>query len=339
VDRQARFRELPKIELHLHLDACVRVETAGAIGREIGLPLPPDLRDALVAPEVCDNLFDYLRRLDLALDVMQRVPDLERIARELVEDLARDGVIHAEVRFAPQLHTGRGLTMQEVLDAVHRGLAAGGQAHGVTTGLILCCLRHRPAEEGLGVARLAADNRDKVCALDLAGDEGGHPDATPHIASFRVAREAGLRLTAHAGENAGASSMRQVLDLLGAERIGHGVRIEEDPGLVDRVAVERIALDMCPRSNVQTRAVASLAAHPIDRLLRRGLRVTVSTDGRTTSDTSVTGELERLAGQFGWGVAELLACQRHAAEAVFAPPDVRAALLARVDAARTASLP
>jgi adenosine deaminase len=216
---------------------------------------------------------------------------------------------------------------------VHRGLAAGTRSHGVTTGLILCCLRHRPAGEGLGVARLAADNRDKVCGLDLAGDEGGHPDATPHIPSFRLAREAGLRLTAHAGENAGASSMRQVLDLLGAERIGHGVRIEEDPALVERVAAERIALDMCPRSNVQTRAVASMAAHPIDRLLRRGLRVTVSTDGRTTSDTSVTGEFERLRAQFGWGAAELLVCQRNAAEAVFAQPAIREALLARIDAA------
>ncbi len=298
--RDPSILRLPKIELHLHLDACVRIETAREIGRDTGLALPEPLRDALVAPEVCENLFDYLRRLDLALEVMQRAADLERIARELVEELAADGVVHAEVRFAPQLHTRRGLTMQEVLDAVHRGLRAGSRAHGVTTGLILCCLRHRPADEGLLVARLAAANLDRVCALDLAGDEGNFPEAAPHILAFRAAREAGLRLTVHAGENAGAQSMREALDLLGAERIGHGVRIEEDPALVDRVAAESIALDMCPRSNVQTCAVASMVRHPIDRLLRRGLRVTVSTDGRTTSDTSVTAELERLRDQFGW---------------------------------------
>ncbi len=332
VDRDLSIRELPKIELHLHLDACVRIETARDIGRETGLAMPEPLRDALVAPEACDNLFDYLRRLDLALDVMQRAADLERIARELVEDLAADGVIHAEVRFAPQLHTRGGLAMQDVVDAVHRGLRDGSEAHGVTTGLILCCLRHRPADEGLAVALLAAANRDVVCALDLAGDEGNFPAAAPHIPAFRAAREAGLRLTVHAGENAGAASVREALDLLGAERIGHGVRVEEDAALVNRVAAESIALDMCPRSNVQTRAVASMADHPIDRLLRRGLRVTVSTDGRTTSDTSVTAELARLRDQFGWGRAEFLACQHNAARAVFAPAPVRDALVARIEA-------
>lgn len=328
----ASFRDLPKIELHCHLDACVRIETAREIGRELGLPLPERLEDALVAPEVCASLIDYIRRLDLALEVMQRAADLTRVAAELVEDCARDGVIYAEVRFAPQLHTRRALTAQQVVDAVHAGLTEAGRTHGVGTGLILCCLRHRAPEEGLRVARLAAANKDKVCALDLAGDEGGHPDATPHAPAFRVAREAGLHLTAHAGENAVARRMRDVLDLLGVERIGHGVRIDEDPALVDRVAGEGIALDMCPRSNVQTRAVASLGAHPIDRLLKRGVRVTVSTDGTTTSDTTVTREFERLRGQFGWGLAEFLACQRNAALAAFAPESVRATLLARVNA-------
>ena len=126
--------------------------------------------------------------------------------------------------------------------------------------------------------------------------------------------------------------MREVLDLLGAERIGHGVRVEEDPALVDRIASEHIALDMCPRSNVQTRAVASMDRHPIDRLLRRGARVTVSTDGRTTSGTSVSAELERLRDRFGWGRAEMLTCQHNAASAVFAPPAVRNTLIARIEA-------
>jgi adenosine deaminase len=239
-------------------------------------------------------------------------------------------VIYAEVRFAPQLHTRRGLGMQQVLEAVHAGLQEGGRAHGVTTGLILCCLRHRPVAESLEVARLAAANRDIVCALDLAGDEAGFPLAAPHAPAFRLAREAGLHLTAHAGENAGAGSVREVLELLGAERIGHGVRIEEDPALVDEVALRRVALDMCPRSNVQTRAVGSLASHPADRLLKRGLRVTISTDGRTTSATTLTEEFERLRGQFGWGLAEFAACQRNAAEAAFVPPQAREALLARL---------
>jgi adenosine deaminase len=182
------------------------------------------------------------------------------------------------------------------------------------------------------VARLAAANTGIVCALDLAGDEKGFPAAAPHAPAFRLARDAGLRLTAHAGENAGAGSVREVLELLGAERIGHGVRIEEDPALVEDVRRRRVALDMCPRSNVQTRAVQSLASHPAERLLRRGLRVTISTDGRTTSGTTLTEEFDRLRSQFGWGLAEFTACQRNAVEAAFVAPPARDALLARLRA-------
>ena len=324
------FRSIPKIELHCHLDACVRLETVADVARETGVPLPSDVRDALVAPEVCADLADYIRRLDLALAVMQRPQDLERIARELMQDFAADGVIYGEVRFAPQLHGRRGLSPQHAVDAVHAGLAAGCERTDVQAGLILCALRHRPAEEGRMIAELAAANAGKVSALDLAGDEGGHPEAAPHAEAFAIARRAGLRLTAHAGENAGAASIREVLDVLGVERVGHGVRIEEDPDLVERVRAEAVSLDMCPRSNVQTRAVQSLAEHPIDRLLKGGLRVTVSTDGRTTSDTSVSKELAALAAQFGWGRAEALACQRHAAAAAFVSERAREDLLARL---------
>jgi adenosine deaminase len=325
------FRSLPKVELHCHLDACVRVETVVDVARETGVPLPADVRAALIAPEVCADLADFLRRLELALAVMQRPQDLERIARELVEDFAADGVIYGEVRFAPQLHGRRGMSPQQAVDAVDAGLVQGRERTGVETGLILCALRHRPAAEGRMIAELAAANFGRVCALDLSGDEGGHPEAAPHAPAFEVARRAGLRLTAHAGENAGASSIHAVLDVLGVERIGHGVRIEEDPELVERVRAGAVSLDMCPRSNVQTRAVAHLADHPIDRLFRRGLRVTVSTDGRTTSDTSVTKELGLLAAQFGWGMAEALACQRHAAEAAFVSERRRQDLLSRLD--------
>jgi adenosine deaminase len=323
------LRNLPKIELHCHLDACVRVGTVGAIGRELGLDLPADLERALVAPEVCRDLMDYISRLDLALEVMQRASDLRRIGRELAQDLAADGVVYAEIRFAPVLHTRRGLALQQVLEAVHAGLREGGQAHGVSIGLILCCLRSRPPAESLELARLAAANRDLVCGFDIAGDEAGF-GAAPHAPAFRLAREAGLRVTAHAGESAGPASIREALELLGAERIGHGVRIEQDPALVEEVRQRGVALELCPRSNVQTRAVASLAAHPADRLLRRGLRVTISTDGRTSSATTLTQEFERLRAEFGWGPAEFDACQRHAAEAAFAPAQVRQGLLASV---------
>jgi adenosine deaminase len=323
---------MPKVELHCHLDGCLRLETAADIAGETGTPVPGALREALIAPEVCADLGDYLTRIDLALSLLQRPQDLRRAARELAEDMARDGVVYGEVRFAPQLHTRAGLDLPEVLAAVHAGLQEGSRAHGVRLGLIVCALRHQPAPIGLEVARLAAARRDQVCALDLAGDEGRFPDCTPHGPAFAVARDAGLHLTAHAGENAGAESVRGALDVLGVRRIGHGVRVEEDPDLVSRVIEEEIALDMCPRSNVQTRAVAGLGVHPIDRLRRRGAAVTVSTDGRTLSETTVTDELLRLRDFFGWGLDELRECQRHAARAAFAPQDVREDLLRRIDA-------
>ncbi len=329
----AQLRKLPKIELHCHLDGCVRVQTVAEIGRDIGLRLPVPLRAALVAPELCENLRDYISRIDLALEAMQRPRDLLRITRELIEDVAADGVIYAEVRFAPQLHTRRGMSLQEVVDVVSSGLRSTAEKHSMGVGLILCCVRHESAEQSLTVARLAVANTDKVNGLDRAGDEAGFPDAEPHRRAFLAARDAGLHRTVHAGENAGPSSVRQALDRLGAERIGHGVRTEEDTELVSRVAESFVPLEMCPRSNVQTRATDSLTTHPIDRFLRRGVAVTVSTDCRTVSATSLTGEFELLRKQFGWGLGEFSRCQEIAARSIFAPEQTKENLLAQIGTA------
>ena len=327
------FRKLPKIELHCHLDGSLRIETVRELGVAIGLPLPSPLESALVATEICLDLADYIRRIDLALEVMQHREHLERIARELVEDFSADGIVYGEVRFAPQLHTRRGLSIQEVVDAVHEGLRQGEAKTGVRTGLILCCLRHEPEARSLEIARLAVANRGKVCALDLAGDEARYAGDV-HAEAFALAREAGLRRTVHAGEAAGAASIEEALEVLGAERIGHGVRIEESARVVDTVRRRAIPLEFCPLSNVQTRAVDARSPHPIGRLLQEGLRVTVSTDARTVSATSVTREFERLALNLGWGLDEFWKCQRNAADAAFVSPEFRAELHARLDAAK-----
>jgi adenosine deaminase len=320
----------PKVELHDHLDGGLRVKTVAAIGREMGMDLPEPLESALVAPDVCADLADLLSRIHLAVDVMQRPQDLARVAEEHVEDLAADGVIYGEIRFAPQLHTRRGMSLQQIVDTVAAALRRSGEKHGVETGLILCCLRHESPAQSRAVAELAVANRHQVCALDLAGDEAAFPSAEPHRDAFGIARDAGLNRTVHAGENGGAGCIREALDLLGAERIGHGARVVEDAGLVDRVTADAVALEMCPRSNVQTRAVPSLPAHPIDGLLRRGTRVTVSTDGRTTCGTTVSDEFARLARQFGWGREEFAACQVNAARAAFVDEARRERLIQRL---------
>ena len=327
------FRPLPKLELHCHLDGCLRLETAKEIALATGVPLPSSLRPALVAPEVCLDLADYIRRIDFALELMQRPEDLFRVAEELMESWAAENVIYGEARFAPQFHTRRGLTMQQALDHVHAGFASGQKKFGVRFGLIVCCLRHQPVEQSLQVARLAANNMDKVCALDLSGDELRFGGAA-HRPAFVLAEEAGLHRTVHAGEAAGAASVAEALDLLHAERLGHGVRVEEPPQLLQELRQRETTLDMCPKSNVQTRAVASLASHPAARLLRQGLKVTISTDARTTSDSSVTQEFETMQRFHGWGLTEFWACQHNAAQAAFASEAVRAELLEAIASTR-----
>jgi adenosine deaminase len=316
------YLKLPKLELHCHLDCSVRISTVAELGRELGLRLPDPLEAALTSPEACADLADYISRVHWMLEVMQRREHLTRIAREFVEDLSADGVVYGEARFAPQLHTREGLTMQEVLDAIREGIAEGMRMTGVRAGLILCCLRHEDPEVSLSVARLAAVNADKVCGLDLAGDEARY-SGLPHRAAFELAREAGIRRTIHAGEAAGAASIREAIEVLGAERIGHGVRIEESPELVEDIRQRGIALEMCPLSNYQTRAIRLWKDHPIDRLLRRNLAVTVSTDCRTISQTTVSAEFARLEKLFGWGQREFSICQRNAAEAAFLSPALR----------------
>lgn len=331
------YRALPKLELHCHLDGCLRLETAREIMLATGMPLPSSLREALVAPEICLDLADYIRRIDFALELMQRPEDLFRVSEELIQSWAAEKVIYGEARFAPQLHTKRGLTMQQVVEEVYAGLTSGQKQFGVRFGLIVCCVRHQPAEVSLQVARLAANNMDKVCALDLAGDELRF-GAASHRPAFELAEHAGLHRTVHAGEAAGAHRVREALDLLHAERLGHGVRVEEPPQLIEELRQRGTSLDMCPKSNLQTRAVSSLGSHPAPRLLRQGLRVTISTDARTTSDSSVTQEFETMQHLHGWGPAEFWACQRNAAQAAFVPESVRTELLSALDAAAQAPI-
>ena len=326
------FRSLPKLELHCHLDGCLRLETAREIALATGVPLPPSLRQALVAPDVCLDLADYIRRIDFALQLLQRPEDLFRVAEELMESWAAENVIYGEARFAPQYHTRNGMTMQQALDEVHAGLASGQKKFGVHFGIIVCCVRHQPAEVSLQVARLAVKNMDKVCALDLAGDELRF-GAANHLAAFALAEQAGLHRTVHAGEAAGAASVREALDLLHAERLGHGVRVEDPPQLLQELRQRETPLDMCPKSNLQTCAVSSLADHPAPRLLRQGLRVTISTDARTTSDSSVSQEFETMQRLHAWGPAEFWTCQHNAVRAAFVPESLRSQLQAALAAA------
>lgn len=319
---------IPRYELHCHLDGSVRPATIADLAREQGTPLDRPVRDLVVAPADCGSLTGFLPYLDLPLQVLQTPDALTRAARELVEDWRDDGVAYGEVRFAPQLHSRQGMTLDDAVNAVTEGLTQGHAATGVASGLLLCCLRYQTPDESLAVAEAALRHRDHVVGLDLAGDETLFP-AHPHTAAFDAAHAAGLPCTVHAGEAAGPYSIWQAIDVLGARRIGHGVRCASDTALLNRLRADRIALEMCPTSNVQTGAVPSLSAHPAAALLSRGLPVTISTDTRTTSETTLQHEFDTLRRTPGWTTTTEYLAQRHAARAAFCsslPPWSPAAL-------------
>ncbi len=335
------LKALPKVELHLHLDASVRPSTVKELGEEYNIPMPDDIENGLIAPPICENLADYISRVDLALTVMQEAEALTRIAYELVEDIASENVIYAEVRFAPQLHTRSGLTKQEVINAVREALEEGERVHRVKTNLILCCLRHEPGEVSIEVVKLAIANRErgnKVVGIDLAADEANFP-AHLHQEAFQLAIEADLHRTVHAGEVAGAESIRQALDLLKAERLGHGVRLKEDRSLMRRVKEERIALEMCPTSNYQTRAIDSFANYPISDYLKEGIMVTVNTDARTISNTTLTGEYQLLVDNFGWAEEEIMRVTLNGIESAFIEEEIKKELVDKFEMEWIADIP
>jgi len=320
---------LPKVELHLHLDCCASYACVRALRPQVTLA---EYRRDFVAPPRCVSLTEFLARVPRIVELMQDRRGLELMVDDVFDQLGRDGVVYAELRFAPLQHLDGGLSADEVVAVVERATARAIAATGIQARLILCTLRHFGAGESMETAELAVAHRDGLVAgLDVAGDEAGF-GLDAHEPAFAHAARAGLSLTAHAGEAAGPDSVRETLARLAPSRIGHGVRSVEDPALVARLARERIHLEICPSSNVQTMGArcASYGEHPVDRLRRAGVPLSISTDARTVTDVTLMQEHERLRATFDWSDADLRAVQVEAMRASFAPQEVKAALLARL---------
>jgi adenosine deaminase len=283
-----------------------------------------------VAPPRCRDLVDLLKRIDRPLLLMQEEKTLQRVTDDLFDQLRDDAVVYAEVRFAPLLHTRNGLSPERVLDVVARAAAKASRRTGVDHGLLVCTLRHFSREESLRTAEITVGSgAPNVVGLDLAGDEAGF-SLDAHTGAFDLARERGLGLTAHAGEARGAESVAEALDRLRPSRIGHGVRSVEDPAVVARLRESGVHLEVCPTSNVQSGVCEVLADHPIEALRRAGVRLGVNTDGRTLCGVSLADEYAGLVQAFGWSEAEARESNRAAAEASFAPAEVKARVLAAV---------
>ena len=310
------------IELHLHLDGSLRPETVWELAKEQNIKLPAntvdEVRDQMQVPEDCRTLEEYLTRFDLQLLVLQTREALERAAFELTEDLAKEWVTYAEIRFAPQLSIKGGMTQEQAVEAAIEGVKRGMEQYpSIRVGLILCCMRGEDNEEwNLQTVEAAKKYLgDVVCAVDIAGAESLYP--TERFAPvFEKVREYGLPSTIHAGEAAGPESMKTAL-AFGAKRIGHGVAAVEDPELVRRLIEEQITLEVCVTSNYQTKVVPSIEAHPIRRLFNAGVRVTVNSDNRTVSNTNIRKELDILRNVFGFKEQEIEKMEEYAWEARF----------------------
>lgn len=290
------------IDLHLHLDGSMDAEEILFLAKENQIQLPEyrldKLRELLSVKEDCNSLTEYLTRFDLPLLVLQSADAMEMAVYSLIKRLALQGLLYAEIRFAPQLHTKCGLSQKEIILAAIRGLKKGIKEFQIKAGLILCCMRGKDNyKENMETVRLGCEFYQKgVCGVDLAGDESSYPTGD-YYGLFEQAKEEQVPITIHAGEAAGSESVRAALQL-GAKRIGHGIRILQDEALIDEIKEREIVLETCFTSNLQTKAIERPKDHPLYRLYKMGVLVTVNTDNMTVSDTNLKKEYDRVCKQF-----------------------------------------
>lgn len=330
----------PKAVLHDHLDGGLRPQTVIELADEYGYRGLPthdvaDLATWFHRGAKRNDLVLYLETFAHTVGVMQERDAIERVAFEAAQDLAQDGVVYAEVRMAPELCTEGGLTLDEVMEAILDGFRRGSAGTDLTIYAICCAMR--TAARSLEIAELAVRWRDAgVVGFDIAGAEAGHPP-TRHLDAFQYVQRENFHATIHAGEAFGLPSIWEALQWCGAERLGHGVRIVDDieggPGneklgrLASYVRDRRIPLELCPTSNVNTGVVASIAEHPIGMLRRLRFRVTVNTDNRLMSETSMTNEFAQLRDAFGWGLEDFEWLTVNALKSAFASFDERLRLI------------
>jgi adenosine deaminase len=328
------IEKLPKTDLHVHLDGSLRLSTILELAERQRIDLPARdtdaLRGAMHLGENCGSLVEYLKAFDVTLRVMQTEESLRRIAYELAEDAARENVRYMEVRYAPMLHTRRGLKLTTVVESVLGGLREAQDKLGIEANIIICGIRNVSAEHSLEMAELAVAYKGRgVVGFDLAGAEYDHP-AKHHKAAFQLVRDNNINVTIHAGEAYGPESIAQAIHVCGAHRIGHGCRLRENGDLLHYVNDHRIALECCPSSNVQTGAIRDLASHPLKLYKDLGLRVTVNTDNRLVTNTTVSRELWLCHTQMGLSLEDIKQIVLSGFKSAFLPFHVKQQYLRKV---------
>lgn len=305
------IREMPKTDLHVHLDGSLRLSTILELAEEQGVALPEGVTDeeslakSIHMGEICKDLNDYLKAFDVTLSVLQTEEALYRAAFELGEDAARENVKYMEVRYSPLLHVQNGLSFPVIVEAVAEGLREAKRQYGLMSGQIICGIRHITPESSLRMAELCVAFKNKgVVGFDLAGGEADNPPKEFRD-SFYLIRNNNVNLTIHAGEAYGPESIHQAIHVCGAHRIGHGTRLREDGDLLNFLNDHRVPLEICLTSNVQTRACESFETHPLAFYMSYGLRCTINTDNRLVTDTTMTDEYVRAVETFDLGIGDL----------------------------------
>lgn len=321
------FTQLPKIELHCHLDGSLRPETIIDIAKKEGIELPSfdkeEIKKDLIAPLECESLDEYLKRFALPNLVMQSVENLRRITFELFEDAAMENIKYMEVRFAPLLHTAKGLSVEEIIQSVLEGMRDAESQFDIKGNIILSCMRTMSAESAFEVVEKGKQFLGQgVVAIDLCASEV-EGFCREFVEPIALAREYGYRVTIHAGETGIGKNVLEAVELLGAERIGHGVFIKDFAEAYEIVKEKQIVLEMCPTSNVQTKAVNQLSEHPINAFHQDGIKVTVNTDNRTVSDTTMAKECSLVSNEFQMSAEDYKQIYLNSVEASFADAETK----------------
>ncbi len=319
--------ELPKVELHLHLDCSLSYEVVKRINPSVS---EQEFLKDYIAPAKCLHLADFLTRAIKGIALMQTKEEIQLVVDDVFRQLKEDNVLYAEIRFAPLQHLEKGLTPYEVVAAAEEATASAVKQTGIEARLILCTLRHFTKLQSMDTVKLVEQFKGThVAGFDIAADEAGFP-IDNHVEAFKYTRKQGIYCTAHAGEASGADSVWETLEYFGPSRIGHGVRSIEDKKLVEHLRGNHIHLEVCPTCNVQINIYDEFKDHPIDELYKADVSVSINTDTRTITNTTLRKEYQKLEQVFGWTVEDFYNCNVNALQAAFITDDIRAGLLKKL---------
>lgn len=319
-----RKRKMPKIDLHCHLDGSL---SRACIGEILGRTVEPA---ELQAGMECKSLAEYLEKFDLPLTCLKTGAGLKRAGKDFMQNVAAEGMDYVEVRFAPLLSAGEHLNCEQVIESVLEGLEEGRRLHGIDYGVIVCAMRHHGEEENLRMLKTARGYLGAgVCGADLAGDEAAWPMKS-FLPLFSKVKAWNMPFTIHAGECGSVENVAEAVEC-GASRIGHGIALRGHPEIMGICREKRVGLEMCPISNLQTKAVHSKAEYPMREFLQNGLLVTVNTDNRTVSATTIDREIRFVQENYGITDSEVSLMMRNAVEVSFAPDDIRQKLLKKFE--------